>query len=41
MRVPVLNKKVKTPDAALARVRRVPSHAPPALTPGEPPLRKF
>lgn len=41
MRVPVLIKKVKTPDAALARVRRVPSHAPPALTPGEPPLRKF
>ena len=40
-RVPVLIKKVKTPDAALARVRRIPSHEPPALTPGEPPLRKF
>jgi hypothetical protein len=41
MRVPVLIKKVKTPDAALARVRRSPAHEPPALTPGEPPLRKF
>ncbi len=39
--MPVLIKKVKTPDAALARVRRIPSHEPPALTPGEPPLRKF
>jgi hypothetical protein len=41
MRVPVLIKKVKTPDAALARVRRIPAYEPPALTPGEPPLRKF
>ncbi len=41
MRVPVLIKKLKAPDAALARVRRVPAHGPPVLTPGEPPLRKF
>jgi hypothetical protein len=41
MRVPVLIKKLKTGDAALARVRRVPAHGPPALTPGEPPIRKF
>jgi hypothetical protein len=41
MRVPVLIRKLKTPDAALARVRRVPAHGPPALTPGEPPIRKF
>jgi hypothetical protein len=40
-RVPVLIKKVRSPDAALARVRRQPAKAPPALSPGEPPLRKF
>jgi len=41
MRVPVLIKKIRAPDAALARVRRLPAHAPPMLSPGEPPLRKF
>jgi hypothetical protein len=41
MRVPVLIKKIKESDAALARVRRLPAKAPPLLSPGEPPLRKF
>lgn len=41
MRVPVLIRKLKDHDPALARVRRVLAHDPPALTPGEPPLRKF
>jgi hypothetical protein len=41
MRVPVLIKKIRSPDAALARVRRLPAKAPPVLSPGEPPLRKF
>jgi hypothetical protein len=41
LRVPVLIKKIAAHDAALARVRRLPAKAPPALSPGEPPLRKF
>jgi hypothetical protein len=41
LRVPVLVKKLTALDAALARVRRLPVREPPALTPGEPPLRKF
>ena len=41
MRVPVLIKKLKSHDAALARVRRLPANDPPAVSPGEPPLRRF
>ena len=40
-RVPVMIKKLWTPDAALARVRRLPAKGPPDITPGEPPLRRF
>jgi hypothetical protein len=40
-RVPVLIKKIAAPDPSLARIRRPPAKEPPALTPGEPPLRKF
>jgi hypothetical protein len=41
IRVPVLIKKIRGPDAALGRVRRLAAQAPPVLSPGEPPLRKF
>ena len=41
IRVPVLIKKIREPDAALGRVRRLAAQAPPVLSPGEPPLRKF
>jgi hypothetical protein len=40
-RVPVLIKKLDASDAALARVRRIAPPGPPALSPGEPPLRRF
>ena len=40
-RVPVLIKKLSAADAALARVRRIAPPARPALSPGEPPLRRF
>jgi hypothetical protein len=40
-RVPVLVKKLPTSDAALARVRRIAPPGTPALSPGEPPLRRF
>ena len=39
-RVPVLIKKLATSDSALARVRRIAPPGP-ALSPGEPPLRRF
>ena len=40
-RVPVMIRKLTASDASLARVRRLAPKGPPALTPGEPPLRKF
>jgi hypothetical protein len=40
-RVPVLIKKLSASDAALARVRRIAPPGTPALSPGEPPLRRF
>jgi len=40
-RVPVMIKKLSGPDAALGRVRRLASKESPALSPGEPPLRRF
>jgi len=40
-RVPVLIKKLAASDAALARVRRIAAPDTPALSPGEPPLRRF
>ena len=40
-RVPVLIKKLPASDAALARVRRIAPPGTPALSPGEPPLRRF
>jgi hypothetical protein len=39
--VPVLVKKLPTSDATLARVRRIAPPGAPALSPGEPPLRRF
>jgi len=40
-RVPVMVKKLRAPDAALTRVRRLAAKGPPTITPGEPPLKKF
>jgi hypothetical protein len=40
-RLPVLVKKLPASDAALARVRRIAPPGAPALSPGEPPLRRF
>ena len=40
-RVPVMIKKLSGPDAALGRVRRLAAKESPALSPGEPPLRRF
>jgi hypothetical protein len=40
-RVPVLIKKLSPSDAGLARVRRIAPSGTPALSPGEPPLRRF
>jgi len=40
-RVPVLIKKLSASDAGLARVRRIAPSSGPALSPGEPPLRRF
>ena len=40
-RVPVMIRKLTASDASLARVRRLAPKGPPALSPGEPPLRKF
>jgi hypothetical protein len=40
-RLPVMIKRLRAPDAALARVRRLAAKGPPTITPGEPPLKKF
>ena len=40
-RVPVMLKKLVTPDPELARVRRLLPKGPPSTSPGEPPIRKF
>jgi len=40
-RVPVLIKKLAASDASLSRVRRIAPPERPALSPGEPPLRRF
>jgi hypothetical protein len=40
-RVPVMVKKVRTPDLDLSRVRRLLPKGPPSSSPGEPPVRKF
>jgi hypothetical protein len=40
-RVPVMVKKVRSPDLDLSRVRRLVPKGPPNATPGEPPVRKF
>jgi hypothetical protein len=40
-RVPVMVKRVLTPDLDLGRVRRLLPKGPPTASPGEPPLRKF
>jgi hypothetical protein len=40
-RVPVMVKRVLTPDLDLSRVRRLLPKGPPTASPGEPPVRKF
>ena len=40
-RVPVMVKRVVTPDLDLSRVRRLLPKGPPTASPGEPPVRKF
>src|SRR5262245_22681711 len=40
-RVPVMVKKVASPDLDLARVRRLVPKGPPTSSPGEPPVRRF
>jgi hypothetical protein len=40
-RVPVMVKKVQTPDLDLSRVRRLVPKGLPSSSPGEPPVRKF
>jgi hypothetical protein len=40
-RVPVMVKRVVTPDMDLSRVRRLLPKGPPSASPGEPPIRKF
>jgi hypothetical protein len=40
-RVPVMVKRVLTPDLNLSRVRRLLPKGPPSASPGEPPVRKF
>jgi hypothetical protein len=40
-RVPIMVKKVPTPDLDLSRVRRLVPKGPPSASPGEPPVRKF
>ncbi len=40
-RIPVMVKKVRTPDLELSRVRRLMPKGPPTASPGEPPVRKF
>ncbi|HVZ74629.1 MAG TPA: hypothetical protein VHJ20_19740 [Polyangia bacterium] len=40
-RIPVMVRRVPTPDPELARVRRPVTKGPPSTSPGEPPMRKF
>jgi hypothetical protein len=40
-RIPVMVRRVRTPDPELARVRRPVPKGAPSTTPGEPPVRKF
>jgi hypothetical protein len=40
-RIPVMVKRVLTPDLDLSRVRRLLPKGPPSASPGEPPVRKF